>query len=63
MVGVRFGGRRVDVDDGSENVFCALLLLGVDVVKEILMRVSGTRIILLLIKVALHRERVLWKMF
>ena len=37
----------------------ALLLLGVDVVKESLMRVSGTKIILLLIKVAFHREGVL----
>ena len=47
MVGVKFGSCGVDVDDGSENVVGALLLLGVDVIKEILMRVSGTKIILL----------------
>ena len=41
----------------------ALFLLGVDVVEEILMRVSGTKIILLLIKVKFHREGGLWKMF
>ena len=41
----------------------ALFLPGVEVVKEILMIVSGTKIILLLTKVAFHREGGLWKMF
>ena len=63
MVGARFGGLGVDVDDGSKNVVGALFLLGVDVVKESLMRVSGTNIILTLIEVAFHCEGGLWKMF
>ena len=41
----------------------ALFLLGVDVVEEILMRVSGTKIILLLIIVAFNCEGRLWEMF
>ena len=41
----------------------ALFLLGVDVVEEILIRVSGTKILFLLIKVAFHREGGLWKIF
>ena len=41
----------------------ALFLIGVDIVEESLVRVSGTKIILLLIKVAFHREGVLWRMF
>ena len=41
----------------------APFLLGVEVVKEIFMIVSGTKILLLLIKVAFHREGGLWKMF
>ena len=40
-----------------------LFLLGVDVVKEILMGLSGTKILLLLIEVAFYREGGLWKMF
>ena len=38
-------------------------MIGVDVVKEILMRLSGTKILLLLIEVNFHREGGLWKMF
>ena len=57
------GGLGVDVDDGSENVVGALFLLGVDVVEESLMRLSGTVILLLLIEVAFHREGGLWKIF
>ena len=41
----------------------ALFLLGVDVVKESLMVLSGTNIILLLIEVAFYHEGGLWKMF
>ena len=41
----------------------AMFLLRVEVIKEILMKVSGTNIILLLIKVDFHHEGVLWKMF
>ena len=40
-----------------------LFLLGVDVVEEILMRLGGTKIILLLVEVALHFEGRLGKMF
>ena len=40
-----------------------LFLLGVDGVKEILMILSGTKVILLLIEVDFHREGELWKMF
>ena len=36
-----------------------LFLLGVDVVEEILMRLGGTKIILLLVKVAFHGEGIL----
>ena len=55
LVGVLFGGLGINVDDGSENVVGELFLLGVDVVEEILMRLSGTKIILLLIEMAFHR--------
>ena len=41
----------------------AIFLLRVDVIKESLMIVSGTKILLLLINVAFHREGGLWKMF
>ena len=37
LVGVLFGGLRVDIDDGSKDVVGALFLFGVDVVKKILM--------------------------
>ena len=40
-----------------------LLLLEVDVVEEVLMRVSLTKNILILIKVDFHCEGGLWKMF
>ena len=40
-----------------------LFLIGVDGVKEILMRLSGTKIILLLIEVNFHHEGGLWNMF
>ena len=39
MVRVLFGVRGVDVDDVSNNIVGALFLIGVDVVKEVLMRV------------------------
>ena len=42
MVRVWFVGIGVDVDDGSENIVGALLLIGVDVVEEILVGLSGT---------------------
>ena len=38
-------------------------MLGVDVVKEILMGLSGMKILLLLIKVSFYREGGLLKMF
>ena len=41
----------------------ALLFLGVDIVKESLMGLSGTNIIFLLIEVAFYREGGMWKMF
>ena len=41
----------------------ALFLLEVDIVEEILMRVIGTKILFLLIKVAFHRKGGLWHMF
>ena len=41
----------------------ALFLLVVDVAKEALKRVIGTKIILLLIKAAFHHEGGLWKLF
>ena len=41
----------------------ALFLLGVDIVKESLMGLSGTKIILILVEVVFDREGVLWKMF
>ena len=41
----------------------ALFLLGVKVVEENLMELSGTHILLLLIKVAFYHEGGLWKMF
>ena len=63
MVRVLFGGFGVDVDDVSKNFVGALLLIRVDVVKENLMRLSVTKILLLLIKVTFHREAVFWKMF
>ena len=63
FVRLLFSDLGVDVDDGSENVVEALFLLGVEVVEGILMRVSGTKIILLLIEVAFHHEGGLWKMF
>ena len=63
LVGVVFGGLGVDVDDGGKNVVGALLLLGVDVVKESLMGSIGTKILLLLIEVAFDREGLLWKIF
>ena len=40
-----------------------LLLFGMDVVQEILMGLSGTKIILLLIEVELYREGGLYRMF
>ena len=40
-----------------------LFLLGVDVIKESLMGLIGTNIILLLIEVAFYREGGSWKMF
>ena len=63
LVGVLFGGLGVDVDDGSEDVVGVLLFRGMDGVKEILMRLSRTKIILLLIKMDFHLEGGLWKMF
>ena len=53
----------VDVDDGIENIVGLLFLLGVDVIKESLMGLIGTNIILLLIEVAFYREGGSWKMF
>ena len=41
----------------------ALFLLGVDAVKESLVGLSGTKIILLLVEVEFDREGGLWKMF
>ena len=63
LVGVVFGGLGVDVDDGGKNVVGALLLLGVDVVKESLIGSIGTKILLLLLEVAFDREGLLWKIF
>ena len=63
MVRVLFGGFGVDVDDVSKNFVGALLLLGVDVVKENLMGLSVTKILLFLIKVTFHREGGFWEMF
>ena len=63
MVGVWFGGIGVDVDDGSQDVVGALFLFGEDVVEEILMCLGGTKILLLLVKVDLHSEGILGKMF
>ena len=40
-----------------------LFFLGVDVVEEILMGLSGTKIILLLIEVAFYCDGGLWEIF
>ena len=63
LVGLLFGGIGVDVYDGRENVVGALFLLGMEVVEENLMRLSGTKILLLLIEVDFQREGGLWNMF
>ena len=63
MVRVGFGGIGVGVDNFGKDVVGALLLLGVDVVARILMGSGGTKIILFLIKVALHSEGRPGKMF
>ena len=41
----------------------ALFFIGVDIIEEILMVLSGTEILLLLIKVAFYDEGGLWKIF
>ena len=63
LVIVWFGGLGVDVDNGSADVVGGLFLLGVDVVEEILILLIGTKIILLLVKVAFHCEGGLRNMF
>ena len=63
LVRLLFCALVVDVDDGRENFVGALFLLGVDVVKESLMGLSGTKNLLLLIEVAFYCEGGFWKMF
>ena len=60
LVGVWFGSLGVDIDDDSELVVGAMFLNGVDFVKENLMVLSATNILLLLIEVAFYREWGFW---
>ena len=63
MIRVIFGGLGVGVYNFGEDVIGVLLLLGVDVVAELLVGSGGSKMFLFLIKVALYGERRLRKMF
>ena len=63
LVRVRFGGIGDGVNNCVENVVGVMLLLRVDVVAELLVWLGGTKIVLFLIKVAIHDEWRLGKMF
>ena len=63
LIIVRFGGLGVGVDNFGEDVVGVLLLIGMGVVAELLILSGGSKIFLFLIKVALHREGILGKMF
>ena len=63
LIRLRFGGLGVGVYNFGEDVIGVLLLLGVDVVAEILVGSGGSNIFLFLIKVSIDGEGRLRKMF
>ena len=63
LVRLIFGGLGVGVYDCGKDVIGVLLLLGVDVVAELLVGSVGSKIVLFLIKVALDGEGRPRKMF
>ena len=63
LVIVIFGGLGVGVYNFGKDVIGVLILLGMDVVAEILVGSGGSKIVLFLIKVALYGEGRLRKMF
>ena len=63
LIRVIFGGLGVGVDNCSKDVIGVLLLLRIGVVAELLVWSGGLKIFLFLIKVALHSEGRLGKLF
>ena len=63
LIIARFGGLGVGIYNCGKDVIVVLLLLGVDVVAELLVGSGGSNMFLFLIKVALECEGRLRKMF
>ena len=63
LIRVIFGGLGFSVYNCGEDVIGVLLLLSMDVVAELLVWYGGSNIFLFLIKVAVHGEGILRKMF
>ena len=63
LVRVRFGGLGVGVDNCGEDVIGVLILFSMDVVAKLLVWSGESKIFMFLIKVALHGEGRLRKMF
>ena len=63
LISVMFGGLGVGVYNCGEDFIGVLLLLGVDVVTELLVGSGGSKIFLFLVKVALDGEGILRKIF